>query len=104
MHPLRLIYSVASFAMKFITFLTACFTLSGALAAQQFDPKSFQDLRWRSIGPFRGGRTLAVAGIGGQPNIYYFGSVDGRAWRTTNGREAWQPPLQQQRGAPTRAR
>ena len=82
--------------MKFITFLTACFTLSGALAAQQFDPKLFQDLRWRSIGPFRGGRTLAVVGIVGQPNIYYFGSVDGGVWKTSNGGETWQPLFQQQ--------
>src|SRR5438552_303915 len=82
--------------MKFITFLTACFTLSGALAAQPFDPSLFQDLRWRSIGPFRGGRTLAVAGIVGQPNIYYFGAVDGGVWKTSNGGETWQPLFQQQ--------
>src|SRR5437016_10286644 len=85
--------------MNFITFLTACFTLSGALAAQQFDSKAFQDLRWRSIGPFRGGRTLAVAGIVGQPNIYYFGAVDGGVWKTSNGGETWQPLFQQQRVA-----
>src|SRR5207253_2081045 len=82
--------------MKFITFLTACFTLSGALAAQPFDPSLFQDLRWRSIGPFRGGRTLAVAGIVGQSNIYYFGAVDGGVWKTSNGGESWQPLFQQQ--------
>src|SRR5437016_6888973 len=80
--------------MKFITFLTACFTLSGALAAQPFDPSLFQDLRWRSIGPFRGGRTLAVAGLSGQPNAYYFGSVDGGVWKTTNGGETWRPLFQ----------
>ena len=70
--------------------------MSGALAAQPFDPSLFQDLRWRSIGPFRGGRTLAVAGIVGQSNIYYFGAVDGGVWKTSNGGETWQPFFQQQ--------
>jgi BNR/Asp-box repeat. len=43
------------------------------------------------VGPFRGGRTVSVAGIPGQPNIYYFGAVGGGVWKTTNGGVTWKP-------------
>ncbi|PYY13497.1 MAG: hypothetical protein DMG61_13180 [Acidobacteria bacterium] len=60
-------------------------------SAQQLDPKLYQGLRWRMVGPFRGGRTVSVAGIPGNPNIYYFGSVGGGVWKTTNGGITWNP-------------
>lgn len=43
------------------------------------------------IGPFRGGRTIAVSGIEGEPNTYYFGSVAGGVWKSTNGGITWAP-------------
>ncbi len=43
------------------------------------------------IGPFRGGRSNAVSGIEGRPNVYYFGSVGGGVWKTVNGGETWEP-------------
>ena len=46
----------------------------------RFDDKFFQELRWRAIGPHRGGRALAVTGVRGQPELFYFGSVDGGVW------------------------
>ena len=51
----------------------------------------YQALRWRCIGPHRGGRALAVSGVRGQPETYYFGAVGGGVWKTTNGGEVWQP-------------
>jgi len=48
-------------------------------------------LRWRNIGPFRGGRSVAVAGSAAQPNVYYFGSVGGGVFKTTDGGENWIP-------------
>src|ERR1700719_3113844 len=54
-----------------------------------FDPRLFQELRWRSIGPFRGGRALAVTGVRGQPEVFYFGSVDGGVWRTNDAGRTW---------------
>src|SRR5579864_1770970 len=60
------------------------------------DPKLFQELRWRSIGPFRGGRTLAVTGVRGQPEVFYFGSVGGGIWRTNDAGRTWNPVFDSQ--------
>ncbi len=60
-------------------------------SSSNFDAKLFQELRWRSIGPFRGGRTLAVTGVRGQPEVFYFGAVDGGVWRTNDAGRTWHP-------------
>ena len=46
-------------------------------------------LRWRSIGPYRGGRVVAVAGVRDQPRVYYFGGTGGGVWKTTDGGIRW---------------
>ena len=56
-----------------------------------FDPKFFAPLRWRSIGPPRGGRVLAVTGVRGEPDAYYFGSVGGGVWKTDDAGRTWNP-------------
>jgi photosystem II stability/assembly factor-like uncharacterized protein len=66
---------------------------------QAFAPKWFQELRWRSIGPFRGGRALAVTGVRGQPEVYYFGAVGGGVWRTNDAGRTWVPIFDSQRVA-----
>ncbi len=48
-------------------------------------------MRWRLIGPFRGGRVTAVAGIPGDPNTYYFGTPGGGVWKTTDAGRVWKP-------------
>jgi photosystem II stability/assembly factor-like uncharacterized protein len=48
-------------------------------------------LQWRSIGPFRGGRVTAVAGVASQPLVYYFGATGGGVWKTTDGGINWEP-------------
>ncbi|MFN8573719.1 MAG: glycosyl hydrolase [Gemmatimonadaceae bacterium] len=57
------------------------------------DPKAtsanFKALRWRNVGPFRGGRSVAVTGVPGQPLVHYFGGVNGGVWKTTNGGQTW---------------
>src|SRR5271157_5729202 len=50
-----------------------------------------RDVRYRSIGPFRGGRVTAVAGIPSQPQTYYFGATGGGIWKTTDGGFTWLP-------------
>src|SRR4051794_3869418 len=62
---------------------------SSQAAPPQFDSASFAALRWRTIGPFRGGRVVAVAGVPQQPRTFYFGSVGGGVWKTTDGGENW---------------
>src|SRR6187455_1333455 len=48
-------------------------------------------MRWRLVGPFRGGRVVAVAGVSSEPHTYYFGGVAGGVWKTTNGGIVWTP-------------
>ena len=55
-----------------------------AFSAQQYDPTMYQELRWRMIGPFRGGRTVAISGVPGQPNIFYMAPNNGGVWKTTD--------------------
>ncbi|MEM7571424.1 MAG: glycosyl hydrolase [Bacteroidota bacterium] len=61
--------------------------------AQSADPAVdeayFSSLEYRNIGPFRGGRSCAVTGVPGKPNLYYFGSTGGGIWRTTDGGQTW---------------
>jgi photosystem II stability/assembly factor-like uncharacterized protein len=53
-------------------------------------------LRWRSIGPDRGGRSIAVSGVKGRPREAYFGAVGGGLWKTTDGGENWLPVTDRQ--------
>jgi photosystem II stability/assembly factor-like uncharacterized protein len=55
------------------------------------DPSLYSGLRWRMIGPFRGGRVNGVSGVPGQPNVFYMGSVGGGVWKTTNAGRTWLP-------------
>jgi photosystem II stability/assembly factor-like uncharacterized protein len=53
------------------------------------DEKLFSGMKWRQIGPFRGGRALAIEGVVGEPDTYYFGAVAGGVWKTTDGGQNW---------------
>jgi photosystem II stability/assembly factor-like uncharacterized protein len=66
--------------------LAASVTFAGS-----YDPKLFAEMRWRSIGPFRGGRTRACAGVPGQPNVFYIGAVNGGVWKTNDYGRTWHP-------------
>ncbi len=48
-------------------------------------------MKWRQIGPFRGGRALAIEGVPGEPGTYYFGAVAGGVWKTNDGGGNWAP-------------
>jgi photosystem II stability/assembly factor-like uncharacterized protein len=61
------------------------------LAAQIVPPAMFNAMQWRSIGPFRGGRVVAVCGIPGDGTTYFFGSVGGGVWKTQNAGVTWDP-------------
>ena len=68
-----------------------CVCLSAAAHAAGFPSSSFGGLRWRSIGPFRGGRALAATGVPGDPLRWYFGAVDGGVWETRDAGRTWRP-------------
>src|SRR5258708_15093032 len=70
--------------------------LPHSVMGQQINPSLYSGLRWRMIGPFRGGRTVAVSGIESQPNVYYFGAVGGGIWKTTNAGLTWEPVFDSQ--------
>src|SRR5919108_3160628 len=59
--------------------------------AQHFPPGIYQEFAWRMIGPFRGGRTRAVAGVPSQPHVFYIGAVNGGLWKTDDAGRTWQP-------------
>ncbi len=63
----------------------------GPVRAQTFDADRFGNLEWRSIGPARGGRSLACSGSPGRRHEYYFGATGGGLWKTTDGGTTWRP-------------
>ena len=71
--------------------LAAAALVSATLRAQQVNPSSFAELRWRSIGPPRSGYVSAPAGVPGDPTTYYAGMPEGGVWKTTNGGVTWKP-------------
>src|SRR5689334_20518176 len=83
------VFAVTAFAVAAAAFLSF---------AQEPDPgrapsgdPAFRGMRYRPIGPFRGGRSLAVAGVTGDPATYYFGAAGGGVWKTTDGAVTWTP-------------
>lgn len=73
-------------AVSFAT-LVSC---SPSARAQQIDSKSLSAMKWRLVGPYRGGRVEAVEGIPGT-NTYFFGSVDGGVWKSVDAGQNWEP-------------
>ena len=61
-----------------------------AKEALGFDEKLYNGIEWRSIGPFRGGRSAAATGVPGKPNLFYMGATGGGVWRTTDAGNSWE--------------
>src|SRR6516162_8974455 len=76
---------------KFGLALLALGATARLFAAPAYDPGIFSSLTWRSIGPPRGGRSIASAGSSSRPLEYYFGAVGGGLWKTTDGGLTWHP-------------
>jgi photosystem II stability/assembly factor-like uncharacterized protein len=67
------------------------FTLLLCASALAQDASFFRPLRWRNVGPLRGGRSVAVAGSAARPLEYYFGATGGGLWKTADGGTSWNP-------------
>jgi photosystem II stability/assembly factor-like uncharacterized protein len=78
--------------MRKICWVSALLTITSFAAnAQSYDQKLFQEMQWRCVGPFRGGRTVAITGVSGQPNLFYMAAVNGGVWKTTDFGNTWSP-------------
>jgi photosystem II stability/assembly factor-like uncharacterized protein len=82
---------VSPLMMSALVALAIALTSVEAAFAQQFGSDLFQSLHWRSIGPFRGGRVRAVAGVPSQPNVFYMAQVNGGVWKTEDYGHTWTP-------------
>ncbi len=59
------------------------------IATVSYDTALYNSIKWRNIGPFRGGRSAAVTGVPGNTNLFYFGSTGGGVWKTIDGGSTW---------------
>jgi len=81
---------VSRLPLAIVALLTAAGPFAQA-AAQPVSPSLYAEMRWRMIGPHRGGRTVAASGVPGQPNVFYIGVNNGGVWKTTDYGRVWTP-------------
>src|SRR6187402_989309 len=71
--------------------IITCFLIQDIVTAQSVDPSFYNSMRWRMIGPHRGGRTVGAVGVPQQPNVFYIGVNNGGVWKTTDYGRIWTP-------------
>ncbi len=79
-----------NYAIRFFSFALILFASINSSLGQTYDPTLFDALSYREIGPFRGGRSAAVTGVPGKPNLFYFGATGGGVWKTNDGGRHWE--------------
>src|SRR5271169_5954380 len=81
--------------MKVISYLIVFFCVliiqTTSALSQPYDPALFNCMKWRMIGPHRGGRTVGAVGVPQQPNVFYIGVNNGGVWKTDDFGRTWKP-------------
>src|SRR5689334_3757239 len=91
LHLLRRGFLSISLLLGTLSFSGAATPSPTPTAPGAIDEKLYNGMRWRQVGPFRGGRALAIEGVPGEPDTYYFGAVAGGVWKTIDGGANWTP-------------
>lgn len=84
--------------MRFVLLFAFVFSSVAAVAQKKttpsttvsFDQSLYSGIKWREVGPYRGGRSSSVTGVPGNPNLYYFGTVGGGVWRTKDAGQSYE--------------
>jgi photosystem II stability/assembly factor-like uncharacterized protein len=82
--------SISQLVLHLFIFISVFLPLASS-SAQQVPENTYQDLHWRMIGPFRGGRTRAATGVPSQPNVFYIAQVNGGVWKSDDYGRTWTP-------------
>jgi photosystem II stability/assembly factor-like uncharacterized protein len=72
-----------------VLFLALLAAAPSVLPAQPVDPNLYSGMRWRLVGPFRGGKATMASGVPGNPAVYYFGTAGSGVWKTVDGGQVW---------------
>jgi len=82
--------SILTLTLLLLPYISTCQRRNKVIPVKTAYPQElYESLQYRSIGPHRGGRSAAVTGVPGQPNLFYFGATGGGVWKTTDGGRTW---------------
>src|SRR5436305_15006389 len=88
-----------SMNLRRLSLISAVLLLLISAAAAAVPPEDYSALRWRLVGPLRGGWGTCASGVPAQPATFYFGAADGGVWKTTDAGRTWNPLFEHEKAA-----